>query len=100
MAIDPKDVKITIGNQPVEGYIEEPLPPSLAPEAGPYLRKIFGIINDPSVEGRARSAEFYVPEHLHEFCAQYLDSKGYRSRFFRGPLTGKPYVTIAPKDEK
>lgn len=84
----------------MENEIDQPLPPSKAPEAGPYLRKIFGIIHDPKVEGRARSAEFYVPEHLREFCVEYLDRAGYRARFFSGPLTGKSYITVAPKDEK
>jgi hypothetical protein len=79
---------------------EQPLPPTPAREAQPYLRKLFAIINDPKIEGRARTAEYYVPKHLRDFCVAYLDGKDYRCRFFVGPLTGKAYVTIAPKDEK
>lgn len=84
----------------MDNEIDQLLPPTLAAAAAPYLRKIFDIINDPKVEGRARSAEYHVPEHLREFCAEYLDGKGYRVNFFAGPLTGKSYVTVAPKDDK
>ena len=78
---------------------EQPLPPTPAREAAPHLRKIFAILNDPRIEGRARTAEYHVPEHLREFCVKYLDSKGYRCVFFSGPLTGKSYLTVAPKDD-
>lgn len=84
----------------MENEIEQPLPPTPAGVAAPYLRKLFAIVHDPKIEGRARTAEYYVPEHLRDFCVEYLDSKGYRCVFFAGPLTGKAYVTIAPKDEK
>lgn len=78
---------------------EQPLPPTPAREAAPYLRKIFAVINDPKVAGRARSAEYHVPVHLRAFCTQYLESKGYRVRFFTGQVTGKNYLTVAPKDD-
>ena len=79
---------------------DQPLAPSYAAEARPYLRKIFAIINDPKIEGRARTAvDFYVPEHLRAFCEDYLDATNYRASFFTGQLTGKAYFTVAPKGE-
>jgi len=81
-------------------FDEPALPPSLAPDAGPYLRQIFTVINDPSIIGRGRTAEYFVPPRLRDFVTEYLDSKGYSIRFFSGQLTQKAYLMVAPKDEK
>jgi hypothetical protein len=86
--------------EPENDFDDSPLPPSLAPDAGPYLRRIFAVINDPTVTGRGRTAEYFVPVRLRPFVTEYLDGKGYAIRFFSGQLTQKAYLTIAPKDEK
>ncbi len=80
--------------------LDTPLPPTQAAEAAPYIRKIFGIIRDPKVEGLGRSSEYHVPPELRAFVTDYLARKGYAIRFFSGSLTEKSYLTVAPKGDQ
>ena len=79
---------------------ESRLPPTQAADAATYLRAIFKIVNDPSVTGQARTSEYHVPPNLRGFVTEYMHGKGYAIRYFNGPLTGKSYLTVAPRGDQ
>lgn len=70
------------------------LPPTPAREAGPYLRDIFRILNDPWVPGITTTSEYYVPPELREWITGYLLARDIRVKFFNGQLTQKAYLTV------
>ena len=78
---------------------ETPLPPTLAKEAAPYLRKIFAIMSDPKISGRGKCAEYGVPVHLQGFVSEYLAARGHKIKYSVGQLTKKHYVTVLTAGE-
>jgi len=78
-----------------DGDDEQPLPPTLAKEAAPFLRQIYKLVNDPKYAGRGKSAEFGVPTHLRAFVTAYLAERKTKIAYTVGQLTGKQYVTVS-----
>jgi hypothetical protein len=69
---------------PVSADDERPLPRLPTREAMPYLRQLFELAGDPTLEGNTRGMPISIPADLREFVTGYMRDHGWAVTYSMG----------------